>query len=136
MSVEKARKYASIRHRKSIFDVEIEEVDESWALKLLNECEQEDNPITVQNTSHENPFCQTDICLIGENEPSAPNDPPEDPESIVVDAFDETPAASLSAIEYQVMAMAKRVKAENDGNSDKPAKPRSSLERLKAFFVV
>ena len=68
MFLNNVNKYAYIQREKAPSRIEIEEVDESWALKLLNENEQEDCIITVHNQLADKRFRRNNVCMTNEND--------------------------------------------------------------------
>ncbi len=90
--------------------VGIEEVDETWALKLLNECESEDTFITVKHHADDPSKCG--------------------------DGHKPVSSASLSAIENQQLAFAEKqqAKREREAALQKQVKSSFSLSRIKALW--
>jgi uncharacterized protein with PIN domain len=109
--------------------VQIEEVDESWALILLNESEQEDYAIKLERGQNESDFYQGELSLIkSTKEPDSNN--------THIKVIDDHLTKSLSAIENQIQAQAQKKYNKYTEMSSRKQKLNSSLLRLKSFFVA
>lgn len=117
--------------------VKIEEVDESWALKLLNESEQEDYWITVQDEDSCTLFKQKELSLISECLQLTTKYSVQDKSFIHVnnDAQDHK-AHSLSAIEYQLLERERKNQDTRNKKMQDLKKTKLSFSRIKAFFVA
>lgn len=104
--------------------VGIENVDESWALKLLNECEAEEGFITVES----------EIRSGGHESYRLPAQ--DHSLSSVSDERARQVELMLSAIECQKMAFAEKQQARLLEEQNRKGKLTVSLSRIKAFFVA
>ena len=91
--------------------VQIEEVDESWALKLLNESEQEDYAILLQDGHQESSYLR-----------------------VHTEAKDTT-TRPMSAIEYQIQEQERKNQSARDSRQNLK-KSRLSFSTFKGFFVA
>jgi len=127
----------------NITAIKIDEVDESWALKLLNESEQEDNsPIFIQNQLSSNHPLGNDISEIHytNNPPSYAAKQSSDEAVITVDRAeiilednDISSVDTSTAIQRQVMEFAARAKLKRT-NSLEGSGPTKSNKWIKTFF--
>jgi hypothetical protein len=99
-------------NKRSMTTVSIEETDESWALKLLNDFEKLDEPIIVEEHKVIDNACYTDF------------------EDLSASAL------SLSAIENQFLTLAEKQKAQALLEQTSKLKPRFNLARIKNFFLA
>ena len=110
----------------NITAIKIEEVDESWALKLLNESEQEDNsPIFIQNQrSCNHPLenniseinCRNNISAYATKQSSNEAAITVDSIEITLDDNDISSVNTPTAIERQVMEFAARAKLKRNNS--------------------
>lgn len=115
------------KSRKDKTTVLIEEVDESWALVLLNESEKEDGVIKIESEPNRRDFYSKDLCLIQSTKRKDSGD-----EYIKVNSNRQT--ESPSAIENQIQAQ--KWLNKHPENSIKEQKPNSSFSRIKRFFIA
>jgi hypothetical protein len=105
MYLNNVNKYASNQSNKALSRIKIEEADESWALKLLNDSEQEDRIITVHNQLADKQFRRNNVYVINENDHMTSSDQQSDEVSIEVkEKVEEAPTSSPSTIELQMIA--------------------------------
>lgn len=131
-----------IKPKKRKTSIEIEEVDESWALKLLNESEKEDAVITVDTNLKSPASYRKEICLI-KNEATPNSDEHSADTFITVDdtvqhSGSEQPDVSflkLSAIENQILAQSKKQQSQH-ATDTKKLNMSTSISRIKSFFVA
>lgn len=117
--------------------VQIEEVDESWALKLLNESEQEDYIITVQDEDNAAHFKQKELSLISERPRLATTHSVQDISYINVNTLHEDHEERLlSAIEYQLLERERKDQDMRIKDMQSNKKAKVSFSRIKAFFVA
>lgn len=127
-------------NKRSMTTVSIEEVDESWALNLLNESQIEDEPITVQTQKLEKTVRQYDNYL---------NSALPEADSLIdelIEANNKTYVKendmvlnSLSAIEAQKIAFLEKQKVEElqeIPEQTSKQKPNSILTRIKGIFSL
>lgn len=108
------------RHVLDKFNVEIGDIDESWALKLLNECEAEEAIITLASEGRE----------------ESPRFRQDQQMALVSDETDMSSQRILSAIECQKLAYEQRQQARLEAELAGKNKFSSSFSRLKAFFAA
>ncbi|MFT6030565.1 MAG: hypothetical protein ACI8O8_002310 [Oleiphilaceae bacterium] len=99
-------------NKRSMTSVSIEETDESWALKLLNEFERVDEPIIVEEHKFIDSRLHSDFEELSASSPS------------------------LSAIENQFLILAEKQKAQALLEHTSKLKPRFNLVRIKNFFLA
>jgi len=117
--------------------VQIEEVDESWALKLLNESEQEDYIITVQDEDNSAHFKQKELSLISERPRRMKTNSCQDKSYIKINTDGEIhKMRSLSAIEYQLLEQERKDQDMRNKDMQRNKKTKVSFSRIKAFFVA
>jgi hypothetical protein len=105
MYLNNVNKYASNQSNKALSRIKIEEADESWALKLLNDSEQEDRIITVHNQLADKQFRRNNVYVTNENDHMTSSDQQSDEVSIEVkEKVEEAPTSSPSTIELQMIA--------------------------------
>ena len=108
------------RTGRNINTVDIEDVDESWALKLLNECEAEEAAITLWIKGRdESPRFQLHAQV-----------------AAISEEADMSSQRLLSAIECQKLAFEERQQAKLEAELAGKNKLSSSFSRLKAFFAA
>lgn len=115
---------AFLPKRQDKITVGIEDVDESWALKLLNECEAEDTFITVDSESKDGDY--ESLSLLDQDDP-------------VIKVLDERARKielMLTAIECQKMAFAEKQQARLLEEQTRKGKLTASFSKIKAFFVA
>lgn len=98
----------------------IDDIDESWALKLLNECEAEETIITLSMDGQE----------------QAPRFRQCPQTAAYMDDEDMSSQRLLSAIECQKLAFEEKQQAKLEAELAGKNKFSSSLTRLKAFFAA
>lgn len=122
--------------------VSIEEVDESWALKLLNECEIEDEPITIKTGEFRKKINKChDYRESVSNYLEPIHEYLETPECKYddlnkYDDLKESGASllSLSAIEYQTLELAEQKKIQKLAEQTGKRKSYFNFARFKALF--
>jgi len=115
-----------------------DDVDESWAIKLLNECAQEDDePIVIQNPSSENHPQQNDIKGINfiEDATSFVTKQSSGEYRITIDraAVKVKDNSASSAIERQIINFATRPKLQKANSLDDSASTKSN-NWIRSFF--
>lgn len=109
------------RHALDKYSLDIDDIDESWALKLLNECEAEEAMITLGLEGREE-------APRFRSQPQANNN--------ISDEEDMSSQRLLSAIECQKLAFEERQQAKLQAELSGKNKLSSSFSRLKAFFAA
>jgi len=127
----------------NITAIKIDEVDESWALKLLNESEQEDNsPIFIQSQlSCNHPLgndiskihCTNTIPPYGAKKSSDEAVITVDSVEIILEDNGISSVNTSTAIERQIMDFAARAKFKRT-NSLEGSRPTKSNKWIKTFF--
>tara|TARA_R110002072_G_scaffold122685_4_gene257463 strand:- start:5409 stop:5780 length:372 start_codon:yes stop_codon:yes gene_type:complete len=107
----------------------IEQVDESWALKLLNESEQDDYFIKVEDELIHHDFYPKELSLISDTNT-------QDSDDGHIEVTDHQQTKSPSAIENQIWVQAQKLRNNKTETITRQQKLNASFLRIKSFFVA
>ena len=110
--------------------IQIEHVDESWALKLLNESEKEDYDSKVEQGL--NPQTKELDLISSIQIEETPEDKVDEMTDVTQDSNLEEFSLRLSAIENQIFTQSQKQLEQNNSESKKTLS--SPISRLKSFF--